>query len=565
MLYGLCLILSGFTDIFIPRILGKFIDAIVSGIMNRHILWSYSLQTAVAIILMYIICYIWGYGLFSKAYELQWNLRKKLMEHFLLSRSPYFEKFRTGDLIARGTQDISTVASSTSYGLMVLMDGTIFISALILVMAFTTNIWLTLAAVIPLCPMVYLFEVQGRLVDSRYEKSQETFSQVNNEVLEMVDGIRVIRAYVKEDLFVENFKKQTTDLYQKNIDVEKANALFGPVVKFFEGVSMIVALALGSFLVAKGKITVGDMVSFQMYLSMMIWPLMALSELVLLMRRGNASMRRYQEVLKATDDITRTTQKPAAQMGVIEFKNYSFHYPKASENQLDSIDLTIKPKSTLGIVGKIGSGKSTLVKQLINQYAPGSGQLLMDGEPYHHYCDADIRHNISYVPQENILFSRSVRDNIRFGKQEASEEDILKAVELASFTKDLKHLSDGLDTLVGEKGASVSGGQKQRIAIARALIKNSDLLILDDSLSAVDTKTEQAIIENIKLYRSNQTNIIISHRLSAVKGADEIIVMDRGKIVERGKHQELMNLKGWYYEQFKRQELKGEGRADENY
>ena len=552
----IALAVSNIFAVIIPFIIGRFIDAIVTGEMNAAVLRTYSLQFAGLVIITYGLDFLWGYGLFAGAYKLQKEMRSKLMRHFLRMRAPYFEKFRTGDLMARGTQDIRALADTAGYGMLVLMSATGFTATLVIMMGLTVHWGLTFAAVIPMLPMAYVIKVKGAQVDEAYEIAQKSFSSVNDDVLEMIDGMRVIRAYVKEADFIDKFKEQTSGLLKKNNKVSEIAAIFAPTVKAFEGLSIMIALSYGAILVAQGTLSVGDIVAFQMYLGMMIWPIISVSELVLILRQGSASMRRVDEIRYATDELNFKGTIEAEQVDDLEFDEFTFRYSSSETINLDKIRLDLKKGQTLGILGKTGSGKTTLIRQLLNQFPLGSGTFNMGSSAYADYNDPSLRRLIGYVPQDHVLFSRSVRDNIAFGKKEATDEEILESIRMASFEEDLKNMNRGLDTMIGEKGVSISGGQKQRISIARALIKDPDILILDDSLSAVDAKTEQTIIHNIQQVRAGKTTIISTHRLSAVKEADEIIVLDNGTIVERGTHDELIDKRGWYYDQFTKQEIK---------
>lgn len=552
----LALAISNIFAVMIPYIIGRFIDAIITGEMNADLLRTYTLQFTVLVFITYGLDFLWGYGLFAGAYKLQKEMRSKLMRHFLRMRAPYFEKFRTGDLMARGTQDIRALADTAGYGMLVLMSATGFTATLIIMMGISVNWGLTIAAVLPLLPMAYVVKVKGAQVDEAYEIAQKSFSSVNDDVLEMIDGMRVIRAYVKEADFIEKFKHQTSDLLKKNNRVSEISAIFSPTVKAFEGLSIMIALTYGAVLVAQGVLSVGDIVAFQMYLGMMIWPIISVSELVLILRQGSASMRRVEDITHATDGLNFKGRLEAQRVNDLNFEQFTFTYTASETTNLDHINLNLKTGQTLGIVGKTGSGKTTLIRQLLNQFPMGTGIFDMGDAAYTDYNDPSLRQLIGYVPQDHVLFSRSVRDNIAFGKKDATDEEILKSIKMASFEEDLNNMQRGLDTMIGEKGVSISGGQKQRISIARALIKDPDILILDDSLSAVDAKTEQAIIKNIQKIRSDKTTIISTHRLSAVKEADEIIVLDNGKIIERGTHDELLELEGWYFEQFTKQEIR---------
>lgn len=556
----IAMIFSNFFSVLIPYIIGQMIDAIVTQEMTAEVLGRQVAFFTLSLILAYVFEYIWSYYLFTGSYLLQSEMRSSMMQHFLDMRAPFFEKFRTGDLMARSTQDIRSIADTAGYGMMVLMNATLFLSVLFVMMGATVSWTLTFFTLLPMSLLAYFFGKAGDEVDKRYTIAQEAFSKVNDDVLESIDGIRVLRAYVKEKDFVEKFQQQTTDLLKKNNRVADMNALFTPIVKIFVTISTLISLGYGSFLVADGVLSVGSMVAFQMYLGMIVWPIISIAELINVLRQGSASMRRVQQVLNANDSMEESGMIEADSAADIHMDEFQFQYSSSETISLQNIEVTIPKGKTLGIVGKTGSGKTTFIRQLLKQYPMGSGNFQMGSRQFGEYTDDSIRHMIGYVPQDHILFSRSVRENIAFGKKDATDEEIIQSIRIASFEEDLQKMEKGLDTMIGEKGVSISGGQKQRISIARALIKDPDILILDDSLSAVDAKTEQTIIENIEEIRNNKTTIISTHRLSAVKQADEIIVIENGKIIERGTHESLIDQKGWYYEQFLRQELKeGEG------
>ena len=546
---------NGFS-VFIPYIIGQLIDAIIKDELTGSALRLFGLLFLISLIGAYILEFIWSYYLFTGAAKLQAQMRSKLMNHFLKMRASFYEKFRTGDLMARATQDVRSIADTAGYGMMVLMNATLFLAVIVLMMGLSVSWKLTFFSLLPLTILAYLFGKLGNIVEKRYTAAQDAFSSLNNDVLEVVDGIRVIRAYAKEDDYVEKFRQQTESMLAKNNRVADANALFSPLTKVTLSVSNLISFGYGAYLVSKGQLSVGDIVAFQMYLGMIVWPIMSIGELTNVLRQGSASMERVETVLSANDSMEADGSKVIETVDDITVHGLSFKYPSSQDVNLDQIDVVIPKGKTLGIVGKTGAGKTTFIRQLLRQYPLGSGDLMVGTEPILAYKGKTVQNLIGYVPQDHILFSKSVRDNIAFGKGSATDDEIMASIRIASFEDDLKKMAEGLDTMIGEKGVSISGGQKQRISIARALIKDPEILILDDSLSAVDAKTEQKIVENIKQLRSGKTTIISTHRLSAVKQADEIIVMEDGKIIERGSHDALISRKGWYYTQYLRQELK---------
>jgi ATP-binding cassette, subfamily B, multidrug efflux pump len=366
----------------------------------------------------------------------------------------------------------------------------------------------------------------------------------------------VIRAYVQERADEKRFSDMTEDVYNKNIKVARIDSLFDPTIKVLVGLSYLIGLGYGSYLVFHQTITIGDLVSFNVYLGMLIWPMFAIGELINVMQRGNASLDRVQETLRYEEDVKDPANPQSVQNPeILGFEEVSFQYPTSKVVNLSQVNTALSKGETLGIVGKTGSGKTTFVKQLLREYPVGGGKLTINGTLINDLPLGTVRDWVGYVPQDHVLFSRTVKENILFGREAATEEELTKAIELADFRKDLQMLPDGLATLVGEKGVALSGGQKQRISIARALIKDPEILILDDSLSAVDAKTESKIIENIRKERGGKTTIITTHRLSAVEHADWIVVFDNGVVVEEGRHEELLQNNGWYKEQYDRQQI----------
>lgn len=439
---------------------------------------------------------------------------------------------------------------------MTLFDSTIYMGAIILAMGFLISWKLTILSMLPIPIMAVLMQYFGKIVHERYMKAQDSFGELNDNVLESVAGVRVIRAYVQEKKDEKRFADMSEEVYEKNIHVAKINALFGPITKVGTGISYVVALGYGAILVSNGEMSVGQLVTFNVYLGLAVWPMIAIGELINVMQQGNASLDRVQEVLKYEQDVKNPNDpvhvKSPTSLG---FNEFSFQYPMSQMKNLHNISLHVKRGQTLGIVGKTGAGKTTFVKQLLKEYPLEEGQFTIGNVDISKLTKEELLEWIGYVPQDHVLFSRTIRENILFGKEDASKEDIHEAIRLAYFENDLKNLPLGLETLVGEKGISLSGGQKQRVSIARAMIKNPEILILDDSLSAVDAKTEAKIIENIGQVRNGKTTIITTHRLSAVQHADQIIVLDDGRIIEKGTHEELLQKEGWYKEQYDRQQL----------
>ena len=550
------LILVGILDVLPPKLLGTVIDDIHLGEISNEKIVKYVGYLLLLMIFSYGITYVWMYKLFGGAFLVERKLRSRFMKHLLKMSPTFYEKNRTGDLMARATNDLKAISTTAGFGILTLVDSSVWMLTLIITMGLLISWKLTIAAILPLPIMAYIMQVYGNRIHKRFMDAQDAFGELNDRVLESVAGVRVIRAYVQEEADGRRFHRLTEDVYNKNIKVARIDSLFDPTVKILVGISYIIGLGYGAYLVFNQSITLGDLVSFNVYLGMLIWPMFAIGELINIMQRGNASLDRVNETLSFQETVENPSNPVKLQTADrIDYKRVTFRYPSSKEDNLTDINIQLLRGQTLGIVGKTGSGKTTVIKQLLRQYPLGSGDMSITGVSLKKQTLDQVRKWIGYVPQDHVLFSRSVKENILFGNNEATEEELERAIDLAAFRKDLEMLPEGLETLVGEKGVALSGGQKQRISIARALIKNPEILILDDSLSAVDAKTEKRIIDNIRELRKDKTTIITTHRMSAVQHADHIIVLDEGRMIEEGTHEQLLSNEGWYKEQYLRQQV----------
>ncbi|WP_017814960.1 ABC transporter ATP-binding protein [Paenibacillus shenyangensis] len=546
----------GVLELIPPKLLGDAIDRISSGSITYQSLIYYSSAIVGTLIVIYGVTYVWMHSLFGGSNLVERLLRTRFMAHLLRMTPPFFERSRTGDLMARATNDLRSVAMTVGFGMLTLTDSTVYLLTVLLAMGILISWKLTLAAILPLPFIAISMAIYGKVVHARYTLAQDAFGDMNDQVLESIAGVRVIRAYVQERQDEKRFERITNDVYRKNLAVAMVDGLFEPTIRLFVGLSYIIGLGFGIYLVFHNELTLGDLVSFNIYLGMMIWPMFAIGELINIMQRGNASLDRVNETLAVQPDVQDIPSPVVVKHPqMIEFNDITFCYPTSTVDNLQHVSLKIRAGETLGVVGRTGSGKSTLLKQLLHEYPAGSGELSISGVPIQDIAKDQLHSWLGYVPQEQILFSRSVRNNIRFGKSDASDEEIMNAIHTAAFDTDLHTFPDGLETIVGERGVALSGGQKQRVSLARAFIAEPEILILDDALSAVDARTEARIIENIRTKRTGKTTLIATHRLSAIEHADHIVVLDRGKIIEEGTHTELLKAGGWYREQSERQQV----------
>lgn len=545
-----------------PKIMGSVIDAITTGKLTRpQLLWNL-LSLVLSALAMYGLRYIWRMYILGTSYKLGQVVRYRLFEHFTKMSPSFYQKYRTGDLMAHATNDINSLTRLAGGGVMSAVDASITALVTLITMFFTISWQMTLIAVIPLPLMALATSKLGRKTHETFKESQAAFSELNNKVQESVSGVKVTKSFGYQEQEIASFQEINQMTFVKNMRTMTYDVMFDPLVLLFIGASYVLTLAMGAFMISKGQVTVGDLVTFVTYLDMLVWPLMAIGFLFNMVQRGSVSYNRINSLLEQESDITDPLNpiKPVVN-GTLRYDIDFFRYD--NEETLADIHFTLEKGQTLGLVGQTGSGKTSLIKLLLREHDVTQGKITLNKHDIRDYRLSELRQLIGYIPQDQFLFATSILENVRFGNPTLSINAVKEATKLAHVYDDIEQMPAGFETLIGEKGVSLSGGQKQRIAMSRAMILDPDILILDDSLSAVDAKTEHAIVENLKTNRQGKSTIISAHRLSAVVHADLILVMRDGRVIERGQHQELLNKGGWYAETYASQQLEMEEAFDE--
>jgi ATP-binding cassette subfamily B protein len=542
--------------VLFPLVIEKAVDAMGHGATRRTILLFAGLLVAIALI-KGVFLYAQRWILIGISREIEFDLRNDLFRKLERQDSGFYQRYRTGDIMARLTNDLNAVRMLLGPALMYSAN-TVFFTVGALFFLLRISPWLTLVAWAPMPLASILVQYFGSRIHDRFERIQASFSEISSQAQENYSGARLVRAFAREESQIGLFERLNRQYIARSLRLVQLMGMLWPTLEFILGVSMIITLLAGGHLVVAHRITVGQFVAFNTYMVMLIWPIIAVGWVVNLFQRGTASVKRIDELLRAEPLIDDRAADPAIPTdsvlrGEIEFRDLNFSY--GDTPVLQGISLKVPAGSSLAIVGPTGSGKSTLVNLIPRLYEALEGSLLIDSRPVRDYPLAVLRRNIGMVPQETFLFSSTIRDNLAFGAPESDYEELLKAAEAAHIRKEFEEFPQGFETMVGERGVTLSGGQKQRAAIARALLRRPAILILDDALASVDTYTEERILGGLRSYTTASTTILISHRVSTVRNADQIAVLDHGSIVELGRHDELLALDGYYAGLYQKQQL----------
>jgi ATP-binding cassette subfamily B protein len=554
----LCVLMTNVVKVAAPLVLRHAVDDLAAEVVESKLLMYAGLLIAIALI-QGVFLFTQRRLLINMSRDIEYDLRSDFYAHLQKLPFEFYQTHRTGDLMARATNDLSAVRMIAGPALMYSMN-TIFAMALLIPLMAAIDWRLTLLAFLSMPLVATATNYFSKRIHDRFEKVQEYFGTVSNRAQESLAGVRVIRAYTQEDAEIESFKQVNREFVNRNLKLIRLSGIFHPILQFFIGLGFIAVLWFGGNLVVSAKITIGEFVQFTLYLGLLVWPMIALGWVINIFQRGMASMGRMHKIMSIEPKIRDTgdTKGIEAIAGEIEFRDLTFTYGEAREPALKGINLHIASGQTVAFVGGVGSGKSTLMNLVTRLLEAEPGQVLIDGRSIREIPLAVLRASIGYVPQETFLFSETIAENIAFGVERATTEEIERAAIEAGIAEDIREFPEGFQTLVGERGITLSGGQKQRTAIARALIRRPRILILDDALSSVDTYTEEEILGHLRRIMTGRTSLIVSHRVSTVKDADLIVVLDDGRIAERGTHDTLIERGGLYAELYEKQLLEEE-------
>lgn len=536
-----------------PRLLGFLTDGLSKHTATSSFILKYVIYLLIIAFIIAVGRYMWRIYIIGSSRYVEYDMRNTLFRHFQSMSTNFYNQNKTGDLMALATNDLNAVKQALGQGVIMLTDS-IVLTLLTLCIMLSINVKLTLLSLIPL-PFVALVASRfGKIIHSKFMKVQEAFSKLTDVVQENFSGIRVIKSFVQEQREYEKFTKENMYNFDTNMSLIKVWGMFSPLVEFLSSLSFVILIGLGGLYTVYGYISLGDFISFNMYLSMLVWPMMAVGWVINIIQRGFVSLERIENILNQKPDVfDNNVSKVASINGDIQINDLTFTYPGSEKPALQNINLYIKKGQTLGIIGRTGSGKSTFVNLLVRLFNVPDSKILINNNDINRIPLETLRENVGFVPQDSFLFSTTLSENVNLAFDNLDIEKVIESSKAANIHDDIMDFQDKYDTVIGERGVTLSGGQKQRISISRALIKNPDILVFDDCLSAVDAKTEVKILESLKQKMKDKTSIIISHRISAVKDSDIIAVFDNGRISETGTHKELLETKGLYYSIYEKQ------------
>lgn len=538
-----------------PWIIGRIVDAVAQHTLTFTQLAEYVAVVVAVALVVYVLRYVWRMMLFGASYRLAALLRQRIFQHLMLMAPAFFQRHNTGDLMARATNDITAVEQTAGEGVLSLFDGVVT-GVLVLLMLFVMLSWkLTLLALVPFPVMAYFMWRFGTELHSAFGEAQARFSDLNERTQEGISNIRLVKSFGQEARQLVAFSEATERAVKANLRVAQVDSKYRPTAHLTVGTSYFLTVVGGAWLIRDGQMSVGELTSFLMYLGFLTWPMFAVGWVLNIVERGNAAYRRIEQLLDTAPEIADQGTLATITQPAITFDVQRFAYPGGRGDALKDVQVEVAAGRTLGIVGHTGAGKSTLLHILLRLYEGDEAHVGIAGHPVRDYTLAALRGSIAFVPQEAFLFSTTIAENIALGKPDATLEDIRRVARIACVDDDITRFPGQYQTLVGERGITLSGGQKQRIAIARALLLDATILALDDALSAVDMRTERAILSALRAERSGRTTLVVSHRLSAVAEADEIVVLSHGTIVERGDHAQLMQHNGWYAQMYRYQQM----------
>ncbi|ELI6451661.1 multidrug ABC transporter permease/ATP-binding protein [Yersinia ruckeri] len=538
-----------------PKLVGVIVDGMTAKSLSTKMLLVWIGVMVITAVVVYLLRYVWRILLFGASYQLAVELRSNFYRQLSRQTPGFYLRHRTGDLMARATNDVDRVVFAAGEGVLTLVDSLVMGCAVLIVMSTQISWQLTLLSLLPMPVMAIIIKYFGEQLHQRFKSAQGAFSALNNQAQDSLSSIRMIKAFGLEDHQSEQFSRVAAEAGAKNMHVAKVDARFDPTIYIAIGLANLLAIGGGSWMVVNGSITLGQLTSFVMYLGLMIWPMLALAWMFNIVERGSAAYGRIRSLLQEAPEVVDGKIPLQAERSILTINIRRFVYPGSDKPVLQDIKLKLVPGKMLGLCGPTGSGKSTLLALIQRQFDIDDGEICYQGRPLTDIRLDDWRRRLSVVSQTPFLFSDSVAGNIALGKPGATPEEIEQVARLASVHEDILRLPQGYATEVGERGVMLSGGQKQRISIARALLLDSEILILDDALSAVDGQTEYEILSNLRQWGTNRTVIISAHRLSALTEAGEIIVMQHGGVAQRGDHELLLNQSGWYREMYRYQQI----------